>query len=66
MTVTELGTTIKTQRKKIGMTQAQLSLVSGVGLRFISEVEHGKESCHIGKVLLIIETLGLNVTINER
>jgi HTH-type transcriptional regulator/antitoxin HipB len=66
LTVPVLGSKIKERRKEQGLTQLQLAMFSGVGLRFLRELEHGKESLHIGKVLQVVDMLGLTLTIGER
>jgi hypothetical protein len=38
----------------------------GVGLRFLSDLENGKPTCQMGKVLLVIESLGLMIVIDEK
>lgn len=62
--IEHLGQLIKTTRKSQKLTQEQLAATAGVGVRFIRELEQGKESCHIGKALLVLTMLGLDVTIN--
>lgn len=59
-----LGSIIRSVRKSQGLTQAQLAIATGVGTRFIRELEKGKDSCHIGKALSVIEMLGISVDIN--
>jgi hypothetical protein len=39
-----------------------LALTSGTGLRFIIDLEKGKETCEIGKALTILQTLGIKLT----
>jgi y4mF family transcriptional regulator len=56
-----IGETIKTVRKAQELTQAQLAASCGVGVRFIRELEGGKESCHLGKTLTVLQALGLTV-----
>lgn len=41
---------IKSERKKSGLTQEEFALRSGVGLRFLRELEQGKETCRMNKV----------------
>ncbi|HQS83726.1 MAG: transcriptional regulator [Alphaproteobacteria bacterium 16-39-46] len=55
-----LGETLRQARKDQGLTQEELASTCGVGVRFIREVEHGKDSCHIGKVLIVMQMLGLD------
>ena len=59
----ELGKVIKSTRKKLGVTQRDLALTSGTGLRFIIELEHGKPTCQLEKALTVIRTLGLKIII---
>ncbi len=61
-----LGELIRKERKSQQLTQEQLAALAGVGVRFIRELEHGKESCWIGLALLVIETLGLSIAIYGR
>jgi y4mF family transcriptional regulator len=62
----QLGQLIKQQRKSIGLTQSEVALACGVGIRFISDLENGKPTCHIGKALLVIESIGLNVSLHAK
>ncbi|MFI4983812.1 MAG: helix-turn-helix domain-containing protein [Rickettsiales bacterium] len=57
----EIGKLIRDTRKSQGITQKQLSLVAGTGIRFIIELERGKETSHFGKVLLVLRTLGIKM-----
>ena len=45
-----LSTTVKMLRKQYNLTQAELSLKSGVGLRFVRDLEQGKETLRLDKV----------------
>lgn len=45
------------------MTQKALALTSGTGLRFVIDLEKGKETCEIGKALTILHTLGIKLTL---
>ncbi|MCY4032830.1 MAG: type II toxin-antitoxin system Y4mF family antitoxin [Hyphomicrobiales bacterium] len=59
--IKKLGAMVKRARKEQGLTQEQLAATTGVGLRFIRELEQGKESCHIGKALRVVSMLGIDV-----
>jgi HTH-type transcriptional regulator/antitoxin HipB len=59
----DIGKLIRTTRKKMGVTQKTLALTSGTGLRFIGELENGKETCATGKVLTVLNTLGIKITL---
>jgi transcriptional regulator with XRE-family HTH domain len=52
------GSMIRGRRKALNMRQAQLALATGVGRRFLIELEAGKPSCQLGRSLLVAEALG--------
>jgi transcriptional regulator with XRE-family HTH domain len=52
---------IRTRRKAIKMRQDQLALVTGVGRRFLIDLEAGKSSCQLGRSLLVAEGVGLRL-----
>ena len=60
-----LGKKIKSERNFQGLSQTVLAQLSGVGLNFISQIESGKESAHIGKILNVLTTLGLQLKIEN-
>ncbi len=62
----DLGTIIRKRRKELGLTQTQLAQLSGVGLRFISELERGKESARIGYAIKIASNLGIDISAESR
>ena len=45
----EIGQIIRQTRKKLGVTQSDLALTAGTGLRFIIELEKGKSTCQVGR-----------------
>ena len=49
---------IKKRRKEEGLTQKQLAETAGVGLRFIRELEQGKENLRIDKVNNVLKLFG--------
>ena len=55
MLMNNLSTTVKMLRKQYNLTQEELSLKSGVGLRFVRDLEQGKETLRLDKVNQIIE-----------
>ena len=60
-TPAQLGKVVRQQRKAQGLTQKELAGLCGVGVRFLGELERGKESCEIGKTLLIVKMLGISL-----
>jgi transcriptional regulator with XRE-family HTH domain len=53
------GAMIRARRKALKLRQDQLALATGVGRRFLIELEAGKPSCQLGRSLLVAEALGL-------
>lgn len=62
--IEKLGEMIRQARKEQRLTQEQLAATTGVGVRFIRELEQGKESCHIGKALQVVAMLGIDIEAN--
>ncbi|PIQ47577.1 MAG: transcriptional regulator [Cytophagales bacterium CG12_big_fil_rev_8_21_14_0_65_40_12] len=49
---------VKQKRKSLGLTQEDLSFKSGVGLRFIRELEQGKPTLQMHKVNQVLKLFG--------
>jgi HTH-type transcriptional regulator / antitoxin HipB len=64
--VGQIGTAIRHKRRAIGMRQAELAALSGVGTRFLSELENGKATAEIGKALRVLQRLGLDLWLEPR
>lgn len=56
--MTQLAKYIKAVRKEFGLTQVELSQKSGVGLRFIREMEQGKGTLRLDKVNQVLALFG--------
>ena len=56
--VAAIGQIIREERKELGMRQDELAAASGVGLRFHVELERGKVTVQMGKVLDVLAALG--------
>lgn len=54
----QLGDALRAARKQLGLTQPQLALAAGVGVRFIVELEAGKPTVRLENVLRVIDALG--------
>ncbi len=52
---------IKEKRKSVNLTQPELAEKAGVGLRFIREMEQGKESLRLDKVNQVLQLFGYEV-----
>lgn len=66
-TVAQLGQLVRGHRKGLQhVTLAKTASVSGIGPRFMSELERGKETAEIGKALHVLQQLGLDVWVTPR
>ena len=54
-----IGKYIKEERKKAGLTQEEFALRSGLGLRFVRELEQGKETVRLDKVNQALTMFGM-------
>ena len=57
-TTEELGAAIQKRRKQLKITQKELAMTCGTGLRFIVDLEKGKPTCQAGKTLQVVLALG--------
>ena len=62
----QFGEILKKRRKALHYTQNFLSELSGLSVSFISDVENGKTTVELGKVLLLANLLGFDVELKER
>ena len=61
MTESLLSTTIKQLREEYHLTQQDLAFKSGVGLRFVRELEQGKPTVRMDKVNQVLELFSLQL-----
>lgn len=62
----DLGALVKERRKQRGLTQKELAMYCGTGIRFISDLENGKDTIQFEKALKVISMLALDMHIKER
>jgi len=60
-----LGQFVRETRKAIGATQKDLALTSGTGIRFIVDLEKGKPTSQIGKILDVLQNLGVKMDLTS-
>lgn len=59
----ELGAALRRARQDRGLSQAELAARAGVGRPWLSEVESGKRTAEVGRVLLVVSALDLAVAL---
>ena len=62
----EFGAAIRAARKSQGLRQDQLAGATGVGTRFIVDLEAGKSTAQLGKALAVVAALGLQMSIIDK
>jgi len=60
---TELGAAIRAERRRIGVTQKELAMTAGVGLRYLIELERGKPTARMEGMFKVLQALGLKLTV---
>ena len=64
--VAALGKAIRARRKQLGLTQTELAAAARTSLRFVSEVERGKETARLAGVFRLLDALGLSLWTQAR
>lgn len=62
----DVGLFIRQRRKERGYTQTELAELSGCSLMFLSDLENGKKTAQIEKVLRVIQVLGTDIFLQRR
>jgi y4mF family transcriptional regulator len=57
---------VRRVRKRAGLRQDELAGAAGVGIRFIVDLEAGKPTLQVGKVLHVLDALGIVVALTTR
>ena len=61
----DIGEYIKEVRRLQSLTQGDLAGMAGTGVRFIIDVEKGKYTAEIGKVLHVLSVLGISMSASK-
>ena len=64
-TASQLAEFVRAERKTQHVTQIQLAQLANVGVRFVRDIEDGKPSLHFEKLLRVLNTLGIAVTLSS-
>lgn len=62
----DFGRIIRDERRRQGMTQADLAGLADVGVTFLSQLENGKDSAEIGKAVQVMTMLGIDIDASPR
>ena len=61
-----LGELIRSRRAALGLRQPDLALTANVGIRFIVDIENGKETCQVGLTLRLLQALGIDLICRDQ
>ena len=64
--VFDLGQAVRIARKEMGMNQQEFAGLAGVGRRFISELERGKATLEIDRVVKVCNAAGIDLLASSR
>jgi y4mF family transcriptional regulator len=59
-----LGRIVRQTRRALGLTQPGLALSAGVGVRFLVDIEKGKPTAQIGKIMQVLAALGIEMQLS--
>ena len=62
----DIGEAVRSRRKELGYTQAFLAEYAGVSASFLSELENGKETIQVNKLLDVLSLLGMDISLVRR
>lgn len=58
---TVLGELVRHTRKSQGLTLETLAGLCGLSIRFLSELENGRDTCSFVRIMRVLETLGIDL-----
>lgn len=61
----QLGQALRNRRRSLGLSQIQVCDLAGVGPAFLYELEHGKPTVRLDKVMAVLEVLGMGLQLRE-
>jgi HTH-type transcriptional regulator/antitoxin HipB len=62
----DIGAAIRKKRKEDGLTLADAAGLCNVNYRFLSDLENGKATAQIGKILQVLHALGIEIELKDR
>ena len=63
---TDIGAIVRVRRKKSGLTQAMAAALCNVGTRFLSDLENGKPTIHLGKTMRVLKNFGIVIVLRKK
>lgn len=63
---TTFGARVRAAREQLGLRQEDVALASGVGVRFVGDLERGKATVELDRALRVAAAVGLDVRLDDR
>ena len=63
---TTFGARVRAAREHLGLRQEDVALASGVGVRFVGELERGKATVELDRAIRVAAAVGLDVRLDDR
>lgn len=60
------GARVRAAREQLGLRQEDVALASGVGVRFVGDLERGKSTVELNRALRVAAAVGLEVRLDDR
>lgn len=61
-----IGAAVRDARTRLGLDQATVAELAGVSVRFLREVEHGKDTVRLRHLLAVLDVLGIDLAVTPR
>lgn len=61
-----LGRALRDRRRHLGWTQTELARRAGVSRPWISEIENGKPTAQLDRLLLVVSALDLDLSLHQK
>ncbi len=61
----EFGAAVRDRRRARGLSQESVALSAGVGLRFVHDLEHGKETVELERAIRVAAAVGMRLEVNS-
>ena len=65
-TARRLGAEITASRQRLGLSQGELAELAGIDRFYLSDLEHGKQTKHLQRLVEVLDTLGLELSVQPR
>ena len=62
----ELGQSIRSRRKLLGVSQSQLAAIAGIGINTLTKIERGEGNPSLSVLMRVLDSLGLTLSVKVK